>query len=322
MAQRFHSRQARSEAPLAGRASELAAGARDLAVIARKLADGLFQGKHATGRRGESAEFYDYRAYAPGDPIGRIDWRVFGRTDRHYVRRFTHESQLTVMIALDASASMGFASVTGEGETKLRRAKEIAAGLCYLTVRQGDRMGLVAARGTGEPVVIQPGGTWARAREILVGLDGLQADGEGGLAQAVRASADVRTGRCLEVILGDGLEDPGALEEELHRARKGAATVSFARRAGGTGREIVMIQILADDELDISGVGAGRFVDPETGLAVHSFGKEAASEYARVMREHIAAIRCVVLRAGGRHILARTSEDPAIALRRLLTGPE
>ena len=110
----------------------------DLHLVARTYAEGVYQGRHRTRDRGSSTEFYDYRAYTPGDPTQLIDWRLYGRTDRLYIRRFQQESQLTVLLVVDGSASMYFGGVAWARQpadardmsaTKFRRACEFAAKL-------------------------------------------------------------------------------------------------------------------------------------------------------------------------------------------------
>ena len=83
----------------------------NLFIAARTLVEGLYHGRHAASVRGGSTEFFDYRMYAPGDEIARLDWKLFGRTDRLYVRRFRRFAELTAHPIVDASASMGFAGL-------------------------------------------------------------------------------------------------------------------------------------------------------------------------------------------------------------------
>jgi uncharacterized protein (DUF58 family) len=285
-----------------------------LALRARLLVEGLYQGRHRTPHRGSSTEFFDFRAYVPGDPSHRIDWRLYGRSDRLYLRRFHQDAQLTVMIVLDASASMSFTST--ERETKLvskwRRAQELAAAAALLTVRQGDRVGLLLR---GETDVHHPPGAGfqhlhmliaaiERAKHVPLGR------GEaGGLATAMEASAKSWRGRGLMIGIGDGLEDPESL--------LGAAARCRATSRAGIGREVVFAQVLAPDELDLPRHGA-IFVDPETRATVRS-GGDMAERYADALHAHNDRLRRGFIGLGGRHVLCRTDDDPLTSLRAIAT---
>ena len=108
------------------------------------------QGQHRSRHHGSSVEFADYRAYAPGDPIHRIDWSVYARSDRYLVRRFEDETRLRVHILIDTSESMSFK--TSGPCSKLEHASYLAAGLMYILVKQGDTVGLNGCAGSsGSP---------------------------------------------------------------------------------------------------------------------------------------------------------------------------
>lgn len=296
----------------------MAEGAGDLLVAARTLVHGLHQGAHRADTRGASTEFYDYRAASPGDPAHAIDWKVFGRTDRHYIRRFRHETQLTVGIALDASASMEFAGFDADASpSKLRRAKELAAAVAHLVVRQGDRVCLAAGAGERGQVVA-PGSGWEHLHVVARALESVTPVGDSGLTGALDACAASMHRRGLVVAIGDGLDDPAALLERLARLRFGAGR-SFGAQGGtvGAGHDVVMLQTLTPDELDISRLERARLVDPETGADALGSGEFNAARYRDEMRLHLERIRSGVVGMHGRWALARTDADPREALRRV-----
>src|SRR5262245_64342187 len=105
---------------------------------ARLLAEGWLSGRHRSHLRGPSTEFHEYRAYTPGDDLGLVDWRVFARNDRHYVKTFEQETNLECHILVDSSSSMGFAG--GGTTTKLEFASYFAAALSWMVVRGSDRV--------------------------------------------------------------------------------------------------------------------------------------------------------------------------------------
>src|SRR5687767_9413840 len=108
--------------------------------------EGNISGHHRSPHRGSSVEFAEYRNYVPGDDIRRLDWRVFGRTDRFYLKEFEAETNLRCYLVLDCSGSMRFGYQHG---TKLDYARRLAAALAYLVVHQGDAAGLLCAREEG-----------------------------------------------------------------------------------------------------------------------------------------------------------------------------
>ena len=119
---------------------EVLASLSTLELVARSAVEGFFQGLHKSPRFGFSQEFAEYKAYAEGDDPRFIDWNVFARTDRTYIKRYIGETNTRLVILLDASASMGF----GSGKvTKLQYAKFLAATLAYLAARQHDAVGLI-----------------------------------------------------------------------------------------------------------------------------------------------------------------------------------
>ena len=109
-----------------------------LELVARTVVDGVMTGLHRSPNFGFSQEFAEYRAYNEGDDLRFVDWNVYARTDRAYIKRFRGETNTTVLILLDASASMAF----GEPTTKLQQACYLAASVCYLASRQHDAIGL------------------------------------------------------------------------------------------------------------------------------------------------------------------------------------
>ncbi|MGH9914692.1 MAG: DUF58 domain-containing protein, partial [Pyrinomonadaceae bacterium] len=116
-----------------------------LDLIARVVVEGFLAGLHRSSTRGLTQEFAQHREYQQGDEIRHIDWRVFGRTDRLYVKEFEDETNAVVRLVVDASASLAFKpSLTTEGESKFDYAKYLVASIAYLAARQNDRVSLLA----------------------------------------------------------------------------------------------------------------------------------------------------------------------------------
>ncbi|MEM1422527.1 MAG: DUF58 domain-containing protein [Planctomycetota bacterium] len=301
----------------AARAGLEAGGSADprLLIRAVRLARSVEQGRHGTADRGDSTEFYDHRPYEAGDPLASVDWRLFGRTDRHYVRRFRHDARLTVTLVLDASASMDFAG--GGAVTKLERGVELGAAALALGARQGDRVGAAVVggeRGGVRMVPAAPGrGGLVRAIAALgvtkPGAVGARAGADGaspgplasGLARVLGASdAGVRRG--VFVLVGDAFEPVDALGRAL-------------AMAGSRGATVVLVRTLTPAETP-GGVASGvSYVDPETGARARSgaFASEA-------LRAHDGALTRVSRRLGVRLVGAMTDADPLVALREAFVG--
>ena len=106
---------------------------------ARTMVEGHFSGQHRSHFKGASVEFADHRDYSQGDELRHLDWKVFGRTDRHFIKQYDAETNMNVALVVDVSGSMGYSS---DSVTKLQYASYLAAGLAYLTTRQNDAPGL------------------------------------------------------------------------------------------------------------------------------------------------------------------------------------
>ena len=124
---------------------------RELRLVARAGAGGVGLGQHASRSRGAGLEFAQYRAYEPGDEPRRIDWKLYARSDRYFVREAERDSPLTIWLLLDATASMRQADAARPDFTKLDAAKTLAACVIELALRQGDRFGLITTGGRMPP---------------------------------------------------------------------------------------------------------------------------------------------------------------------------
>ena len=145
-----------------------------LEFVARHVVEGFLAGLHRSPHRGFSVEFAEHRMYQPGDDLRYIDWRMYGRSDRFYIKQFEEETNLRAYLLVDASASMAWTSAPGELPPKLWYAKQLAASLALLLLRQGDAVGMV---GFDEVVRahVSPRGGRRHWLEILRALAGLAA---------------------------------------------------------------------------------------------------------------------------------------------------
>lgn len=221
-------------------------------------------GGHASRQRGSGLEFAQHRAYAPGDAPRQIDWQLYARTDRLFVREAERDSALRVWVLLDHSASMGLpATTTAASATRLNAACSLVAAVVELAWRQGDALGLALLGQDALQLLPMAGGNRMRER-CNQALAGLRAGGGWPSATAQLPLLAALRGAELVLLLSDGL-DP-----ELP---------ALARRLASGGREVRVLQLLTVAERDFDFVGGHCFVDPETGAQQLTDARAARAEY-------------------------------------------
>ena len=267
-------------------------------LIARQVVEGFIMGLHRSPHRGFSAEFAELRAYQPGDDLRHIDWRMFGRSDRYYVKQFEEETNLRAYILVDVSTSMGWSSNPDSLPTKLWYAKHLAASLSLILLRQGDAVGLaafhdqcaifdghmvvarVAPRGGQrywhETVVarVAPRGGQRYWHEILRRAP-LKAQGRTSAHPALRDIA-IRLRRAgLVVLLSDLLVDPETTRTALR----------FLRHQG---HEVLVFHLIDPGERELPAAGDTRFYDPETAEELNVNVADVRSAYRNAVRDALA----------------------------------
>ena len=170
-------------------------------LMARFPMEGNVSGHHKSPHRGSSVEFAEYRNYVPGDDIRRLDWRVFARTDRFYLKEFEAETNLRCYLVLDCSGSMGF---IGQHQRKLDFARRLVASLAYLVIHQGDAAGLMCVN-EHTAFDVPPRRNPAHMRTILETLDKAEVEPHGttGLIAALHELAEKVRRRALIIIFSD-----------------------------------------------------------------------------------------------------------------------
>ena len=170
-----------------------------LPLAARFAMEGSVSGHHKSPHRGSSVEFAEYRGYAPGDDLRRLDWRVYGRTDRYYMKEFEADTNLRCYLVLDCSASMGF---TGKGGSKLDYARRIVGSLAYLTSQQGDAVGL-ACLGEKKLPELPPRRNPAHLQDVFNIMEKAEPRGTTSLIPALHELAERVRRRALVIIVSD-----------------------------------------------------------------------------------------------------------------------
>ena len=179
-----------------------------LPIRARVIVEGALSGLHRAAVHGSSVEFAEHKEYSPGDELRHVDWKAYAKVDRYYVKQFEQESQLTVYLVLDASASMAFA---GGGVAKLAYGGMLLAALAYLVIQQQDKVGLVACGDRAIETLVPPRARTTHLHDLMAVLDGILARGATGddspAAGLARIAELTRRRRALIVLVSD-LFDP------------------------------------------------------------------------------------------------------------------
>jgi len=218
-----------------------------LELKARTIVEGFLSGLHRSPFKGFSVEFAEYRQYIPGDDLATIDWKVYARSDRYYVKKFEEETNLDCHLMLDVSGSMGYGS---HGITKFDYGACLAASLGYLMNRQRDAVGLTAFDDhvvAMLPASARPG----HLRALLVTLNRLTLGKETNVSKPLHQLADSLTKRGMVVLISDLLDDPAAVIRGLKH---------FQYR----GTDVIVFHVLDPDEIDFPFERATRFEDLET----------------------------------------------------------
>ncbi|MFT4248002.1 MAG: DUF58 domain-containing protein [Pseudomonas sp.] len=286
--------------------ADLRSRLRTLQLRARRMAGAHGIGLHASRSRGAGLEFAQYRAYEPGDALRQIDWKLYARSDRFFVRESERESPLTLWLLLDATASAVQADQRRPDYARLDAIKTLAACAAEVALRQGDRFGLLAVHGEGLALV--PAGTGLRQRDRLwLALRRLRAQGGWPTPATLRPVWERIAANDLVLSIGDGFDERGgALLEKLAAAR----------------REVLQLQVLTCDERDFPFAGGHRFLDPETGEERLGDGVAMRADYLHRFGQAQRARQARWQAAGIRHATHYLDEAPDAVLRRLLGSLE
>jgi uncharacterized protein (DUF58 family) len=280
---------------------EVLASLSTLELVARSAVEGFFQGMHRSPRFGFSQEFAEYKAYSEGDDPRFVDWNVFARTDRTYIRRYIGETNTRLMIALDTSASMGYSSGS---ISKLRYAKFLAAALSYMALHQHDPTGLIAFDSkvrSYRPASSRTGSLGS----ILHALDKLEAGSETDLFESFKGIREHCQRRGLVAVISDLYCDPEALMRSVQ---------PLAWR----GNDIMIFHVLDRAELAPDWDESVLLEDVESGQQLEVSPDYLRTTYRDRIQAHLERVKQVVAGTGADHVLLPTDEPLDKALRRYL----
>jgi uncharacterized protein (DUF58 family) len=269
----------------------------NLDLLARTVVDGFINGLHRAPYFGASIDFAEHRGYVAGDDIRRVDWRLYARTDRYYIKQYEADTNTNFSLILDVSKSMNFGT---RGVTKLEYASYLGACLAYLAQRQRDRVGCI----TFDSEVVSYVPPSAKHFNVLLHtLDRAKAERRGEMTVPLGNMAEHFKRRSLIVLVSDFYEDPSAILEALK-------PLHFL------GNDLIAFHVLDPAELDFGYENASSFQDLETGEQIPVVPESFRDEYRRLIRSHIESLKTKFSEVRIDYMLANTAEP----LDRLLFG--
>lgn len=282
---------------------EILASLSNLELVGRAVVDGFVLGMHRSPKYGFSQEFVEYRAYVDGDDPRYIDWNVYARTDRTYIKRFQGETNSHLMLLLDASASMGFGSK--DNVAKLQYGKFLAASLAYLASSQHDAVGAMIFN---EDVIDfrPPASRSGTLQAIIHTLDKAEAVQGTTLSKPfTRFNEHIRK-RGMVAVISDFYCTPEEMQENI-------------RPLSMQGQDVMMFHLMDPQELAPDFRESTLLEDMETGDAIEVSPTYMKKGYREKVQAHIAAIRDAANGIGADHILVNTGEPLDKALHSYLT---
>ena len=253
-----------------------------LELLARAKKQGAMSGRHTSPNKGFSVVFAEHRQYMPGDDIRDLDWRVFAKSDRYYIKQYIEETNLRATIVLDCSGSMKYrgeqaALVDGRKVSKFEYAQYLAAALAYLMIKQQDAVGLVTFDDQIRSYV-KAASRPSQVRLVLGELDKSEPGKDTRLASTLHEVAERIPSRGLVIILSDCFESAAQIVESFHHFR-------FRNH------ELVLFHIMAEEELTFPFSASQEFKDLEaSGTRIKVDPRTIRAAYLQKVKEHVSVI--------------------------------
>jgi len=277
------------------------AGISGLDLIAKTVVDGFLAGLHRSPDFGFSQEFEEYRAYSPGDDLRHVDWNVYARTDRAYLKRYRGETNTSTIVLLDASASMGF----GGKVKKFEYAKYLASSLVYMANLQRDSAGLVVFHDDVANFV-RPSSRQGQLMRLLHAIDEAELGKRTNFDKPFFELQQFMKRRGVTALISDFFEKPEVVVKTVEPLRF-------------RGNELILFHVLDPREIELKLDDGALLVDMETGEALESTPDYAKTEYRQKLQAHIDELRTKAQAAGIDYFLLRTDRPLDQALREYLT---
>jgi uncharacterized protein (DUF58 family) len=240
----------------------------NLELMARNVVEGFINGLHRAPFFGASIDFAEHRGYVTGDDIRRVDWRLYARTDRYYVKQYEADTNTNLSVLFDISKSMSFRS---RGISKLEYASFVAACLAYLAQRQRDRVGIITF---DTDIVSHVPPSAKHFNVVLQTLDRAKAVQPGRLVDPLTKMAEHFKRRGILVLISDFYEEPDAILEAIK-------PLKFL------GNDLIVFHVLDPAELDFDYSDASSFEDLESGEQIPVVPQSLAEEYRALIRAHV-----------------------------------
>ena len=242
-----------------------------LELLARTVVDGFINGLHKAPYLGVSIDFAEHRMYMPGDDIRFIDWRVFARTDRFYVKTFEADTNADFSVLFDVSRSMSF---TSGGVSKLDYGRYLAACLAYFSTKQRDRVGMVTF---DDDIVTRVPPSAKHLEVVLHTLDRIEAGRPGSFARPLFKATEFFKRRGILLFISDFYDEPQTIVDALKPFRYG-------------GNDVLVFHLLDPAEIDFPYDDATSFQDLETGRKLPVVPEKLREQYRQLVQEHVAAL--------------------------------
>ena len=244
-----------------------------LSLRARQVVEGVLSGLHPSAHHGSSVEFAEHKEYSPGDEVRHIDWKLYAKSDKLYVKRFEHETNLRAFLLLDATASMAYGD---RGMSKWDYARTAAASLAWLLLDQRDAVGLGILRG-GLEAFVPPRSDRGHLQALLHTLESERPEGKGKMAAGLDAVAERIPRRGLVLLFTDAFEELGPLAKALQALRH-------------RNHEVVVFQVLDPDEVELPFDELTRFRSLEDSREVLADPRDIRSAYQAALAAHDEAL--------------------------------
>lgn len=281
---------------------QVLAGISGLDLVAKTVVDGFVAGLHRSPDFGFSQEFAEYRAYSPGDDLRHVDWNVFARTERCYLKRYRGETNSQLTLLLDASASMGY---TSHAVTKIDYARFLAASLCHLANKQRDAAGLIVFDDEVRNY-IKPSTRQGQLWRLLHGIEGAEPAARTDFAKPFLHFQQFLRRRGIVVVISDLYETPERVIKTVEPLRS-------------RGNELILLHVLDPQEIRPSLGEPVVLVDMETQDSMEVSPEFTHTEYRRRIGSHIEALREKSREAGVDYFLLPTDRPLDEALREYLS---
>lgn len=261
---------------------------------AKAMVEGYLSGRHRSKQRGSSIEFHEYRQYVPGDDLSQVDWRVFARNDKLFLRTFEQETNLECHIFMDCSASMGFPEKS-ENISKLEYASFFAACLAWLVISKNDRVSL-ALFDENIRQFLPPGSTRKHLLELLTTLESNQPSSGTSIISALKLANPLLKRKGTLVLLSDFFCDPAELFQALN---------PYIHR----GFRIHLFHVLDPTEIDLGDRPLARFIDMENGERLTIHPRSMRDSWKTHLDTHIRTLRSLAASRQVDYIQIPTSES-------------